>query len=402
MDIINKYFSLAVQILDASETNLSYQDIVNKIIELNPEWLPKEFYDPTSSYQTGQRLFHAKYDFDGCFTIEDVRSNVLFVTFDSGRKTTLLHRRDLHPQFPTSLSGYLLEKLRMYNFKHTKLRVLPQTIWNDKQAAISTSPPQHPKGSDRSSSNDEQLLKQMCEKYGMRCFYRIDHIDNLAGILREGLFCHDQRKWQTDISDQEVQSGRHHKRIPCAPWLTLHDCVPIFIAPKPPMLSARREQQSDIVYLHLSPELLLLPDAVFTDGNARNNSTEFYCDLADFDKLDWDILKAEYWNSSDETVHKENKRRRSAEILIPEHVPPSYIQSVSVLNKETFHRVASILMDVDHRALPVHINPDLYYPMPFSSQVKESKARYSTDPECPEDPPNWEQWVQPPPEDYWS
>lgn len=204
----------------------------------------------------------------------------------------------------------------------------------------------------------------------------------------------------TDISNPEVQDGRHKKRIPYYSQLTLHDCVPLFFAPKPPMLSSRREQQTDIFYLHISPQVLLLPQVVFTDGNARNNSTKFFIDLKEFEKIDWIIMKAKYWGSDDEEKHKENKRRRSAEVLVPNNIPACYIQSISAMTKSAFDRASDVLKKADKK-ITITINPELYFPMNTVAKQNGGPSALTQPLEPPDFPEDWDTLI-PPPDIEWN
>lgn len=128
------------------------------------------------------------------------------------------------------------------------------------------------------------------------------------------------------------------------------------------MLSAIREQQKEIIYLHIDPDALNLPRVVFTDGNARSNKTKFYNRLEDMKHLDWEILRAEYWGAHDDPEHNENKRRRAAEVLVPDCVPVSYIRCITVMGYDTYHQVVEIV----HKArlkqnIPIYIDRNMYF-----------------------------------------
>lgn len=356
MDITLQLTALAVQILDASPTRLSNQELIRRIIDLQPKWLPNPIYDPRNVYKNGQRLFHASSKIEDWFTITNVLSGLICVKFDSGEEMTLFHNGHPNIQFPTTLYEYVSNLINKC---------------------------------DLASYRRGNSLKQVCDKFRIPCFYRIDHIDNLTGILNHGILCRNEAKDYIDISDPEVQARRKYKRVPCSPELTLHDFVPLFIAPKSPMLSARRKEQPEIVYLHISPTVLNLPGAVFTDGNASDKVTQFFTDFADFDKLDWRILKARYWSSDDETLRDENSRRRSAEILIPRCVAREHIQSISVYNRKAYDRVKGILEKIN-ATIKVLINIDFYFPMTPPVKAKIAQTESVSSPGPSNLPDDWE------------
>ena len=202
-----------------------------------------------------------------------------------------------------------------------------------------------------------------CKKHGIEAFHHITALENLEPICRKGLLSHNKAPRHADISDKSVQAIRHVKKIPQHPSLSIHDCVPLFIAARPPMLSARREKQAGIVYLHLDPLVLARPGAVFSDGNAAAGTTSFFDDLTQLADLDWSVLRAVYWGCDDDRErHKENKRRRSAEILIPHRIPIPFIRSVSVMTPRARDEAWKIITG-NRINVPVHIDASLYYPM---------------------------------------
>lgn len=373
MEIKTQLTALALQVINTSQSILSYPELMNKMIDLHPEWLPGPIYNPQHKYQRGQRLFHASPKIEDWFTVEGVLSGIINVKFDHGKEMTLVHDGSPNTHFPTTQIEFIQTKIDQYNLEGYLLRLLK-----------------------------ENSLQQACKAHTITDFYRIDLVDHLPGIFREGVICRNQVKISSDISDPEIQVGRHNKHVPCSPEHTLHDYVPVFFAPKPPMLSARREQQNDIVYLHLDPKILLLEGTVFTDGNARSNGTRFFHELADLDELNWHILRALYWNSDDPQEHYENKRARSAEILVPGKIPVEYIKMISVYDQSAFQQL-SALLDKLNMQLPVKIDPSLYYPVwsRYKDGFQEAPHQISESlptAYVPEPPPNFDDddpyWIE--------
>jgi hypothetical protein len=220
---------------------------------------------------------------------------------------------------------------------------------------------------DVSPTPSMENVRAITEQYGMHCFYHITRVENLAGVIENGLMCRNKFNNCVDISNAHIQDARHLKRVPPYPRLFLHDFALMFVAPKPPMLSVLREQQANIVYLCYSSKVLQLPWTVFTDGNARSNATKFYTDLNDFSKLNWTILRAHYWNADDEVVHQENKRQRSAEVMIRDCVPASYLAGILVQNQSMLVQVNDILNQA-HSNIPAWIKSEYYYPTRGNNQ----------------------------------
>ncbi len=204
-------------------------------------------------------------------------------------------------------------------------------------------------------------LFDLCASLNLEALYHITHVENLPGILTDGLLCHHRAKPTRDISNAEIQQHRADKQIPGLNGMNLHDCVPLFLAPRPPMLSGLRDVQGDIIYLLVSTDALLRPQAVFTDGNARSNGTRFFQNIDDLSGLDWELLRARYWNHNDPVQHRENKRLRSAEVLVPEGLPRACIDRIVVMTAACQQRVAKALGEAGIR-VPVAVRPELYYP----------------------------------------
>lgn len=205
-------------------------------------------------------------------------------------------------------------------------------------------------------------IKPYIEKYSIKSFYHLTHISNLKSILEKGILAKnelDQNEY-VDISDQNIQRVRNKKKILDQEDKTLHDFVPLFWSPNPPMLYAiKDEYPQDILYLQIRPEVIALPYIVFTDGNARSLKTMQYRDLDQLDSLDWELLRRKYWRVDNPEVHKENKRKRAAEILIPSKIDPSFIFRISTKTKEIQKKVIQIVREskVD---ISIQISPDMY------------------------------------------
>jgi hypothetical protein len=119
--------------------------------------------------------------------------------------------------------------------------------------------------------------------------------------------------------------------------------------------------QSEIVHLVSSTEAVDeagLP-WVFTDGHAEMAPlTDFFDDLRDLHKIDWEVMESKYWNDTDEDPDR--KRRRQAEFLVHEFFPWQLIASIGVHGQTTSDRVQEILAKAKHKP-DVHIKRAWYY-----------------------------------------
>ena len=104
------------------------------------------------------------------------------------------------------------------------------------------------------------------------------------------------------------------------------------------MLYKRREIQSELAILCLSKHVLLFNGAVFTDGNAASMDTQFFGDCRRLDRLDWACIRAPYWRD-----FQDGKRKRCAEVLVPDRLGLEHIQCLVVSNAEAERAVHEVL-----------------------------------------------------------
>jgi len=120
--------------------------------------------------------------------------------------------------------------------------------------------------------------------------------------------------------------------------------------------------QSEIVHLVSSAEGVESDDDlrwVFTDGHAEMAPlTDFYDDLEELDKIDWNVMRSTYWNDTDDDPDR--KRRRQAEFLVHESFPWKLISSIGVYGQAAVEQVQEILKKSKHKP-DVHIKRAWYY-----------------------------------------
>ena len=159
--------------------------------------------------------------------------------------------------------------------------------------------------------------------------FHFTHVDHIQSIFRHGLLSHEnahkQGLVQHDISSTEVQHRRSQLSIGGMP---VHNYVPLYFNPRNAMLFriAQDFTMKNIVIFRLPCELMKQRGVWFTDGNAASTATMSFSNLNDLTKLDWDCLRAGYW-----TDFEDGRRKRMAEILIPDKISDSYIKRKSHL-----------------------------------------------------------------------
>ena len=134
--------------------------------------------------------------------------------------------------------------------------------------------------------------------------FRITHRDNIPWILDNGLHCPNSPVSDphfVPIGNPEIIHKRRLLTVPILPGGTLADYVPFYFTPYSPMLynivtgwGVPRRSRDEIVIVRTS--LPALQEAnkyfVFSDKHAVTLLAEFYRDLADLDRIAWNILEA--------------------------------------------------------------------------------------------------------------
>jgi hypothetical protein len=186
--------------------------------------------------------------------------------------------------------------------------------------------------------------------------YHITHIRNLESIIQKGgimcdSFMNDNHIEHVGIAHKHIKERRARKRVPLDPGGMLADYVPFYFATRSPMLYAIHtgyvegysEGQGSILHFVTSVETVLskrLP-FVFTDGHAEMAISRFFHDVSYLDQVDWEIMKATYWNDTDQD--NDRRRRRQAEFLVRDFFPWKLIEKIGVMNNEVAERVDDIL-----------------------------------------------------------
>ena len=180
--------------------------------------------------------------------------------------------------------------------------------------------------------------------------FRIIHIDNLKYVLQHGL--HSINHAETDpnyinIGDTNLIGQRKDYPVKLEGYGNLGDYIPFYFGPLSPMLyniktghrGITKYSQKDIVYI-----CCLLPDIIeycfswcFTDGHAKARITDFFNNLDDLDKVDWNMVYEKIWNNNDEDYDR--MRRKQAEFLVKDYLPVNCISRIIVFD-DTIRKLA--------------------------------------------------------------
>jgi len=203
--------------------------------------------------------------------------------------------------------------------------------------------------------------------------YHITPIDNLRLIFEAGgmwakRVLDQEDTGYTNMAHQSIQYRRANTSVPCKPGGTLHDYVPFYFAPRSPMLyTISRDNvvgfsDGQVSIVHIVSTAQTVNKAgqrfVFSDGHGIMAFTEFFSDLADLDKVDWDIMSTNYWADTNDDMDR--KRRRQAEFLVYERFPVNLILKIGVINQLKKIETEAMLAEFD-LIIPVVISANWYY-----------------------------------------
>ena len=200
--------------------------------------------------------------------------------------------------------------------------------------------------------------------------YHITSFSNLDSILQNnGLYSHTQMSrrglQRSDVSNLEIQGVRHSRQVNCCKYGVLHDYVPFFFCPRPPMLYAVQATHglaTERSMVHLVSTAQAVDAAglayFFTDGHATMWLTDYYEALSELIAVDWDVIPLKYWNNTLEDGDR--KRRKQAEFLVHRFFPFDLVERIGVYSHSVKLQVQELLQDYDV-TVPVSVELDWYY-----------------------------------------
>ena len=208
----------------------------------------------------------------------------------------------------------------------------------------------------------------------MPSIYHITHFENLPTVARHGglfsdLQCQAMGMCGRTIGYDHIKQRRMEHQVPKPPGGSLGDYVPFYFAPRSPMLFTIHHRntifqggQEPVVHLVSSVEAVsarIPPLAwMFTDGHAVIDLSEYYVDISDLDKVDWDIMTAKYWR--DTLEDGDRVRRRQAEFLVYQFFPWELISEIAVIDSKIEAHVKQMLADVAY-VPKIVVRRDWYY-----------------------------------------
>lgn len=201
----------------------------------------------------------------------------------------------------------------------------------------------------------KHYIAQKLRDFNINSFYYFTYTENLKSILEYGILPKNEvirrgLKYQS-FAEETVQARRHYRHIILTNnnKYTIHDVVPVYLIPKTPTLSARRNQQEQIIFIRIIASILRddAIDFAFTDGNAASKDSRIFNDLNQLSELPWEVLRWNvYWQD-----FPDGKRKRNSEFMIFPRVTINYISEFGVSNADTLHYARNILTNNNCRKI---------------------------------------------------
>ena len=177
----------------------------------------------------------------------------------------------------------------------------------------------------------------MAKKQHIKSLYYITHVNNLPSILQRGILSHEQvenQGVQTEpIYNKEIVGKRQLIKAPDGK--NLWEFANLYFQPRNAMLYQviHNADPKDIAIVAVKPQILNIPGSFIATGNAAH-SLSGIVPIGEGIKIItgmWDVLQSDWWKEEDGS-----KRKIMAECLIPNSVPPEFIQTIYVSG----HKVA--------------------------------------------------------------
>lgn len=187
--------------------------------------------------------------------------------------------------------------------------------------------------------------------------YHFTHIDNLSALINTGaILCkNEMSKNNADyksLAFDSVQEQRKTHPVPVSPNGTIHDYVPFYFNSLSPMLYTIKKgnidgvEMQDLVFFKSTVQAVDASGCkfVFTDGHGIMVLSDYYNDLANLDKIPWEVINTKYWNN-----FLDGRRLRQSEFLVYNKFDWSLVQTIGVYNGSMLNQVKSLVEVLSHQ-----------------------------------------------------
>ena len=202
--------------------------------------------------------------------------------------------------------------------------------------------------------------------------YHIVHHDNLPSIVADGHIWSDaemqQRNPSMVIGMGSIKARRLTLPLTSRPGLNVGACTPFYFCSRSVMLyviHCANHAQLDYTggqepIVHLEADLNTVVQWAETNGrrwaftlsNAASSYFEDRCDLAQLDEINWQSIRASYWQSV--------REEKQAEFLIEQAFPWHLVERIGVYGQAQVEPVNTALAGTTHRPA-IEIKRDWYY-----------------------------------------
>lgn len=206
--------------------------------------------------------------------------------------------------------------------------------------------------------------------------YHITHLDNLASIIENGGLWSDAERIRRGLEHQNVglteikQSRLREREVRCHPGSLVGEYVPFYFCPRSIMLYLlHRGNRQGLNYtggqrpiIHLAANLertVAWADAngarwAFSNRNAGTAYAEFFANLAQLDRINWNAVRATDFR---DPVIKDGKQ---AEFLLYGRFPLELVERIGVIDKAAAERAMGTLVAKMQNPV-VEVRPEWYY-----------------------------------------
>lgn len=156
--------------------------------------------------------------------------------------------------------------------------------------------------------------------------------DNIPSILKHGILSHENAEEidHVSVANVEVQERRAAKILPSGE--PLHSYANLYFWARNAMMYRVRDREG-LCVIRVSADVLDIDGTYYSNRNASTYEARFFVCEHHFDHLDARELYAGSWATDGETDH-ERMQCMQAEVLVPDRVPPKYIEGVYVRTRE--------------------------------------------------------------------
>lgn len=203
--------------------------------------------------------------------------------------------------------------------------------------------------------------------------YRMTHIENVPHILQYGIVHRsspNRNPNYVSIGDKSLIVYRTDKSVSVGnASIVLGDYIPFYFGLRMPMLYViqhggnfveRARKADEIVYVAVSLKRIVEQGFLFyfSDGHATDSLTTFY-DNNSVDVLpsiiDWKAVTSKKWSGNG--IETDIKRRKQAELLVKEDLPPEFIVGYVCYDDKAKSKLVSFGID----GQKIKVIPNAYY-----------------------------------------